>query len=267
MDISNRKAPRTLKDLKEDIRTQLNLGNTASLNLIEWLAIDPLTLLTNILHSCQRTHYIPEITTRLEQLKKRTVNTVNETIGITLLQLCQKHRDTSLHSFLSTHVADMARCWAAYMTGLEESPLSQKMAAIKLFAADTHFGVREIAWMAVRPSITRELSGSIDILSQWTTDTDAHVRRFACEALRPRGVWCAHIDALKTAPQLALPVLEPLQADPARYVQDSVGNWLNDASKTQPDFVRNLCAEWEQKSPVKATQYIIKKALRTLNKA
>lgn len=67
-------------------------------------------------------------------------------------------------------------------------------------------------------------------------------------------------------PELALPILEPLKADEAKYVQNSIGNWLNDASKTQPKFVIELCRRWEVESDTKETNYIIKKALRTLNK-
>ena len=66
---------------------------------------------------------------------------------------------------------------------------------------------------------------------------------------------------MKQNPELGLTILEPLKSDKAKYVQDSVGNWLNDASKTQPDFVKNLCEKWKKESPTKETAYIIKKGI------
>ena len=74
------------------------------------------------------------------------------------------------------------------------------------------------------------------------------------------------IDVLKENPALALPILAPLKSDTSKYVQDSVGNWLNDASKTKPDFVYQICEKWSKDSPTKETNYIINKALRTLEK-
>jgi 3-methyladenine DNA glycosylase AlkC len=65
---------------------------------------------------------------------------------------------------------------------------------------------------------------------------------------------------LKQNPALALPILEPLKSDKAKYVQDSVGNWLNDASKTQPQLVYDICEKWQNESPIKETNYIINKA-------
>ena len=69
-----------------------------------------------------------------------------------------------------------------------------------------------------------------------------------------------HIEALKESPEIYLSVLEKLRADSSRYVQDSVGNWLNDASKSRPHFIAAVCEHWEKESPIKETQYIIKKA-------
>jgi len=103
-------------------------------------------------------------------------------------------------------------------------------------------------------------------LTEWAVDGDENIRRFTTEAARPRGVCCKHIDQLKEQPELALPLLEKLKSDPSKYVQDSVGNWLNDASKSQPQFVIDLCERWEKESAAKETQKIIKRARRTIDK-
>lgn len=41
---------------------------------------------------------------------------------------------------------------------------------------------------------------------------------------------------------------------------------LNDAGKTQPEFVKTLCEKLKNESPTKETIYIIKKAWRTIKK-
>lgn len=79
-----------------------------------------------------------------------------------------------------------------------------------------------------------------------------------------RGVWCKHTEMLEQNPALGLPILEPLKSDYSKYARNSVGNWLNDASKTQSGFVRKLCRRWE--SETKETKYIVKKTLRTVGK-
>jgi 3-methyladenine DNA glycosylase AlkC len=260
---TKRKGSRSTKDIPKEILEQLNSGQVETVNLVEWLAVDQRLLLENLLKNLNKTEYLKPILADVENLKKQTVNTINEAIGTGLLAT----NNAELLKQITNHSSDTVRCWATYTIG-KNSKLSLKemLGQIEVFAADSHFGVREIAWLSVRPTIAKNLDESLKILSNWTNSTDENVRRFASEATRPRGVWCEHIETLKQQPELGLTILEPLKNDTTKYVQDSVGNWLNDASKTQPQFVIELCKKWESESKTKETAYIIKKALRTIVK-
>jgi 3-methyladenine DNA glycosylase AlkC len=187
-------------------------------------------------------------------------------IARALYDLAARHdeRDAVAHR-LATHASDVARCWAAQWVTLSGLPLPAQLEAVRRFAADPHFGVREIAWMAVRDAVIVSLDEALALLKPWVADADPHIRRFASELTRPRGVWCAQIEALKAEPWRALALIEPLRADPSRYVQNSVANWLNDASKTQGEWVETLCTRWVAESDAAETRYIAKRALRTLS--
>lgn len=167
---------------------------------------------------------------------------------------------------LSTHPSDTVRGWACYGGLLFDAPLHERVLYIQPFADDLHFGVREWAWIALRPFLMKDLDQSMDLLRPWTVSPSERLRRFACEALRPRGVWCAHIPALKKEPWRARALLDPLSNDSARYVQLSVGNWLNDASKDHPEWVQGVCAEWAEKHQNPHTDRICKRALRTIKR-
>ena len=118
--------------------------------------------------------------------------------------------------------------------------------------------------MAVRDDIRGDVDAAVRLLQAWATHPDANIRRFASEATRPRGVWCAQIDTLKKEPWRGLPLLEPLRGDASRYVQNSVANWLNDAAKTQPAWVQEVCARWSRSSSDAATAYIVRRAQRSI---
>ena len=262
-----RKGARSAKEISADILQHLNSGEIETANLVEWLAVDQRLLLENLLQQNNRTEYLNSILNKINQLKKQTVNTINEAIGTGIFELTFENNDLPFLEIIGNHRADLVRCWATYTIGKNQHlNIEETLKQIQKFSADKHFGVREICWMAVRPKIKTKLAKSIEILSTWTTNEDENIRRFATESTRPRGVWCEHLEDLKQNPELALSILEPLKSDSSKYVQDSIGNWLNDASKTQPDFVQKICQRWSLESNSKATQYIIKKALRTLNK-
>jgi 3-methyladenine DNA glycosylase AlkC len=165
---------------------------------------------------------------------------------------------------LATHASDIARCWAAQWVMFAPMPLARKLDAVRRFAADAHFGVREVAWMAVRDEIAGDVDEAVRLLQAWSRDRDANIRRFASESTRPRGVWCAQVELLKREPWRGLPVIEPLRSDASRYVQNSVANWLNDASKSQPEWVEETCSRWERESRTPATSYIVRRARRSM---
>lgn len=264
---TKRKGSRSIKEIPADILGQLNRGEIASANLVEFLDVDRKALIGHLLIQYGRQHYLQPIHTKIEELEKVTANTIYKAIGDELVEQVARNNDKELLSLFSAHPSDIVRCWATYLIGNNNSlNPAQMLEAIRPFAADRHFNVRECAWCDVRKTIVRNLPQSLVLLTTWATDEDENIRRFTSEATRPRGVWCEHITELKQNPTLGLPIVEPLKSDPSKYVRDSVGNWLNDAGKTQPEFVRSLCARWNKESDTKETKYIIRKALRTIEK-
>lgn len=253
---ATRKGATRAADIPADVLQALSRGNMQSATLTECLALNQATLTRAVFPGLSApTMKIVDAACALGVLKRMT------RIGVALLDEVGEAGIVQCRS----HGADTVRGWACLMVGAQpDLDVAARLAAIRPLADDAHFGVREWAWMAVRPHLACELETTIDHLAAWTTSPSERLRRFACEALRPRGVWCAHIAPLKQQPERALPILSPLRADPSGYVQDSVANWLNDAAKDQPAWVRELCRQWQQGEPSAATRRICNRALRNL---
>ncbi|MGK5067852.1 HEAT repeat domain-containing protein [Janthinobacterium sp. RT4P48] len=233
----------------------LNLGSVPSTTLTEGLAIDFAVLLEAA---------APAVgSARLACMRAQADAGITRRMALAAQLLLDAEMDLSP---LQAHASDTVRGWVCFAIAAQaDLDLPRQLAAMRPLADDGHFGVREWAWLALRPRLAGNLAQAITLLASWTADPSERLRRFACEALRPRGVWCAHIAELKQQPQLALSLLQPLRADPATYVQDSVANWLNDAARSQPDWVRALCAQWLAESPHAATVRICKRAQRSIS--
>ncbi len=261
--IRDRKGPRSLKDLNPEVIEYLNKGWVETKNLMEWLATDQLVLLKGVLKDLEKEEWYPDFEIAVNAQKKPTANSNTKVIGQTLSMLTS---DKSIYNTLKSHTSDLVRCWSCWAESLLYDSVPDLLEVMKVYAADTHFGVREVVIFATKERMIEDLDTSIAILSTWTQDTDENIRRYAAEALRPVGVWTKKITAFQEDPEQGVSLIEPLKSDSSKYVRDSVGNWLNDASKSQPEWVQAICKRWETASPTKETAYIIKKGLRTLTK-
>lgn len=241
-------------DVPADVLRGLNNGTLQSRNLTECLVVDFAKLLAAI---------APELARQARSRIKASDGIVKR-MSITG-QLLSDHGGENCYERFSSHPSDTVRGWAAFVLALTpDQPLQTRIQKIRILADDAHFGVREWAWLALRQHIAADISCAIRLLTPFTGDSSANIRRFATESTRPRGVWCSHIGELKRDPDLGLPLLEPLRADPSRYVQDSVANWLNDAGKSRPEWLEALCARWNGESPGPETKRICQRALRSL---
>ncbi|MEO0527154.1 MAG: DNA alkylation repair protein [Bacteroidota bacterium] len=261
--IKNRKGARSLKDLDPEVIAYLNKGLIPTKNLMEWLATDQLSLLKLVLKDLDKQTWYTDFETAVTAQKKPTANSNTKVIGETLGILTA---DRTVYETLKAHTSDLVRCWSCWAESTHFDSVSDLIHAMKPYASDAHFGVREVVIFASKERMIAELETAVGILSKWTSNTDENIRRFAVESLRPVGVWTKKIPAFQEHPEKGISLIEPLKSDASKYVRDAVGNWLNDASKSQPDWVKSICNTWEKQSPTKETAYIIKRGLRTINK-
>ena len=253
------KGARSRSEIPGSVLNDLNCGRRESRTLVEGLAINFDVLYRSVVPNARRSGRLidPELGI-VERMKRAAMLLEQEFIpGFSSSE--------DALGLLCEHPSDTVRGWAAFVgANMESKTVSKRLRRLQPLADDRHFGVREWVWMAARPFIAHDLAASITELAKWSKHSSENVRRFASEATRPRGVWCKQIRDLVSKPELALPVLEPLMADPSRYVQVSVGNWLNDAGKSRPDWVRQFVDQWLKQSKQPATAAICRHGMRRL---
>lgn len=272
--MSLRKGHNSFASIPRSLMRDLNAGREHPLTLSEWLAVDPAKLLEAVLpglglggasaHACREV-LVREARQLSRQRGARRSKKMGEAFHRALAGLDRKE---AVFGKMAGHPSPVVRAWAAYsLLADPDLTLARRIKEARRFAADRDQMVRECAWDSFRPWMARELPKGLKALQPWARSRDANVRRCAVEATRPRGVWTEHITALKEDPEAGRPILEPVRSDTSRYVRVAVGNWINDASKSRPDWARRLCRRWLRESPTPETEWIVRHGLRTLRKA
>ncbi|QDU69539.1 DNA alkylation repair protein [Engelhardtia mirabilis] len=266
-----RKGARRMAEIPPEVLRGLERGELETASLVEWLAIDQTRLLEHVLGELEWDLSREDLRATAVELSEQGIVArtagLGRALGLATIGRGRVRRGRDLRRRLAAHTCDAVRNWACYAEQVGELSLAERLDRAQPFAADAHSGVREIAWLAVRDAIIGEPDQAVELLEPWTREADPNLRRFASEATRPRGVWCAHLRAFRDEPERALTLLEPLRSDDSKYVRDSVANWLNDASRDRPDFVVALTDRWLAESPTRETDALVRRALRTLRKA
>lgn len=248
--------PASPSNISPEIIAELNAGTREAKTLAEGLAVDMAKLLRTAVPGLAE-----EIYADIEGQAERGITRRMESCGQVLLD----HFGLERLNEIAKHPSDTVRGWVCFAIGLEPKlKLKERLDLIRPFADDKHFGVREWAWLPLRAHLSKNVSHAISALKPWTKEKSPYLRRFAVESTRPLGVWSVHIAQLKQNPSIGLPLLEPLRADPEIYVQDTVSNWLNDAAKSQPNWVKETCERWLEESRKESTKRICSRALRSV---
>ncbi len=262
-EILNRKGVRKATDINPEVLELLEKGMIETVNLTEWLAVNQLKVLKTVLDELSLENHFPEFEDVVNSQKKPTSNSNTKVIGTEFAKFI---KTDSILKHTKIHTYDIVRCWACWAESINAANTEELLQRMKSYVADEHFGTRELVIFASKERLAADLVNSINLLQKWCSSEDENVRRYVAEVLRPNGVWTKKVDAFHQNPELGLPLISPLKSDSSKYVQNSVANWLNDASKSNPDWVRKICDKWLGESNTKETAYIIKRAMRTINK-
>jgi 3-methyladenine DNA glycosylase AlkC len=266
MSFAPRKGFNRIVDIPPALRAAIDRADDEPRTLAEWLAVDAAMLLAQVAPEVGLADEAETLAAAAREFAHLPAPQRGARVGALLYAVLHPRPAAgAVYERIATHRSSVVREWGAQLIAADRGlTFAQRLACMRHYAADPHMAVREIAWLAMRNDLLAELDFALQLLHPWVLDPDANIRRCAVEGTRPRGVWCVHSERLKRAPELALPLLEPVRADPSRYVQLSVGNWLNDAAKSQPEWVRTVCMRWRRESPAAATFFIVQRALRTI---
>ena len=149
-----RKTPGS-RAIRKEVLAELNAGTREAGNLAEGLAVD-----FTVLMKCVHPDISPETLRRLSA-EKPSITKRMRIAGEILLE----DFGLDVEDFLE-HPSDTVRGWAAYVIGLAPGlTLEDRLKRIRPLADNSHFAVREWAWMPLRPHIGADVETAIELLA------------------------------------------------------------------------------------------------------
>jgi len=115
---------------------------------------------------------------------------------------------------------------------------------------------------AIRTFLIQQQARTLEMVDQWITDPNPHVRRLCSEGTRPRLPWGKRLPSFVADPRPTLPILESLKDDPSLYVRRSVANHLGDIAKDHPELVYATCERWMRSGASTDLLWLIRHAVR-----
>jgi 3-methyladenine DNA glycosylase AlkC len=125
---------------------------------------------------------------------------------------------------------------------------------------------RATSEFSIRTPLRDHTAATLNVLDDWVTDENVHVRRLVSEGTRPRLPWSFRLKVFQEDPTPVVALLEQLKDDPVEYVRRSVANNLNDIAKDQPYLVVQVAKRWWADGDHNRRR-LVRHGLRTLIKA
>ena len=160
-----RKGAARIALIPQEVLDALHTGRIPTVNLNEFLALDLRLLTRSVAQDVGLAPEAERLQDTLAMLSAFPPVKRHLHIARALYDLAEARsdRDRVAHA-LATHPSDVARSWAAQWLSFARMPLADKLASVRRFAADPHFGVREMAWMAVRDEIAGDVDTAVRLL-------------------------------------------------------------------------------------------------------
>ncbi len=235
-------------------RQALNTGRVPATHLAECLAVDFAALL-----QVAAPALAPEALQRMRDASGKGI-----TLRMALAAQLLREAGQGAPALWQHHSSDTVRGWACYLIGSDaRATLAGKLQQMRTLADDPHsVCANGRGWHYARTSLPHHCR-------RWSTCNRGH-RNIAVPApLRLRSTASARClghayRTVQAAPGTCIRAAGSTGRRSGTLCAGFGRNWLNDAGKTQPQWLRQLCTRWQHERHSDANAYIRKRALRSL---